>query len=112
VALDAAARREGSRQSGRGLRFGLYACGWDLVTLPLGLLVLMLTDGPLSALRHSARGLTAPNSAAVAYAQHVHRFERDVAVRAARRAVTLVFVPVVALIVVGFAAGLMWAARR
>lgn len=112
VALDAAARREGSRQSGRGLRFGLYACGWDLVTLPLGLLVLMLTDGPLSALRHSARGLTAPNSAAVAYVQHAHRFERDAAVRAARRAVTLVFVPVVALIVVGFAAALSWAARR
>lgn len=111
VALDSAAHREGSAHSGRGLRFGFYACGWDLVTLPLGLLVLMLTDGPLSALRHSARGLTAPNSAAIAYVQHVHRFERDVAVRASRRAVTLVFVPVVLLVFVGFVAGLMLAAR-
>jgi hypothetical protein len=111
VALDAAARREGSRQSGRGLRFGFYACGWDLVTLPLGLLVLTVTDGPVSALRHSARGLTAPNSAAVAYLAHVHHFEREVAQRAARRAVGLVFVPMLALIVLGFVAGLLWAAR-
>lgn len=112
VALDASARREGSRQSGRGLRFGLYACGWDLVTLPLGLLVLTLTDGPVTALRHSARGLTAPNSAAIAYLSHVHRFERDVATRVSRRAVGVVFVPMVALVVLGFGAGLVWAAAH
>lgn len=107
AALDAAARREGSRQNGRGLRFGLYACGWDLVTLPLGLLVLMFTDGPLTALRHSARGLTAPNKAALAYVAHVHRFEPAQAARAARRAVTIVFVPLVALLFVGFVAALL-----
>lgn len=111
VALDAAARREGSRQPGRGLRFGLYGCGWDLVTLPIGLLLLTLTDGPLSALRHSARGLTAPNSAALAYLGHVHRLERATALRASRRAVGIVFVPLVALVVLGFIAGLSWAAR-
>jgi hypothetical protein len=111
AALDAAARREGSHQAGRGLRFGLYSCGWDLVTLPLGLLLLTFTDGPVSALRHSARGLTAPNTAAIAYLAHVHHFERDVAQRAARRAVGIVFVPMVALIVTGFAVGLAWAAR-
>lgn len=111
LALDASARREGSHQAGRGLRFGLYSCGWDLVTLPLGLLLLTLTDGLISALRHSARGLTAPNSAAVAYVSHVHRFERDVAARVARRAVGIVFVPMLALIVLGFVTGLLWAAR-
>ncbi|HXK18203.1 MAG TPA: hypothetical protein VNG33_10400, partial [Polyangiaceae bacterium] len=111
AALDAAARREGSHQSGRGLRFGLYSCGWDLVTLPLGLLLLTFTDGPASALRHSARGLTAPNTAAIAYLAHVHHFERDVAQRAARRAVGIVFVPMLALIVAGFAVGLAWAAH-
>jgi hypothetical protein len=111
VALDAAARREGSRQSGRGLRFGLYACGWDLVTLPLGLLVLTFTDGPVSALRHSARGITAPNTAAMAYLAHVHHFEPDAALRASRRAVAIVFVPMLALIVLGFVAGLLWAAH-
>jgi hypothetical protein len=111
AALDAAARRYGSRQTGRGLRFGLYSCGWDLVTLPLGLLVLTLTDGPLAALRYSARGLTAPNSAAVAYLVHVHRFEREVALRASRRAVGVVFLPMLALIVLAFTLGLFWAAR-
>lgn len=111
AALDAAARREGSRQTGRGLRFGLYACGWDLVTLPLGLLVLTLTDGPVTALRHSARGLTAPNSAAIAYLAHVHRFEPEVATQASRRAVGIVFVPLVALIALGFVMGLIWVAR-
>jgi len=109
VALDASARREGSHQTGRGLRFGLYACGWDLVTLPLGLLVLTLTDGPVTALRHSARGLTAPNSAALAYLVHVHHFEPDVAARVSRRAVGIVFVPMVLLVGIGFAAGLLWA---
>jgi hypothetical protein len=111
LALDASARRQGSLQTGRGLRFGLYSCGWDLVTLPLGLMVLTLTDGVASALRHSARGLTAPNSAAVAYLGHVHRFEPDVAQRVSRRAVGIVFVPLLALILLGFAAGLLWAAR-
>ncbi len=109
AALDAAARREGSRQSGRGLRFGFYACGWDLVTLPLGLMLLTLTDGPLSALRNSARGLTAPNSAALAYVTHVHQLEPAPAKRASRRAVTLVFAPLLAIIVIGFALGLFWA---
>jgi len=111
IALDAAARGAGSRQIGRGLRFGLYSCGWDLVTLPLGLLLLTLTDGPVSALRHSGRGLTAPGSAALAYLGHVHHFERDLALGVSRRAVGIVFVPMVALIVLGFALGLLWAAR-
>jgi len=111
LALDASARRQGSRQAGRGLRFGLYSCGWDLVTLPLGLLVLTLTDGVVSALRHSARGLTAPNSAAIAYLERVHHFERDVAGRLARRAVALVFFPTVALVATGFVAALLFASR-
>lgn len=111
AALDAAARSQGSHQKGRGLRFGLYACGWDLVTLPLGLLLLTMTDGPVTALRHSARGLTAPHSAALAYLAHVHHFERDVATRVSRRAVGIVFVPMLALIVLGFVLGLWWAAH-
>jgi hypothetical protein len=111
AALDSAARREGSHRSGRGLRFGLYACGWDLVTLPLGLLLLTFTDGPISAVRHSARGLTAPNSAALAYLAYVHQFESGVAKRVARRAVGIVFVPMLALIVAGFVGGLIWAAQ-
>jgi hypothetical protein len=111
LALDSAAKRAGSLRSGRGLRFGLYGCGWDLVTLPLGLLLLSFTDGPVSGVRHSARGLTAPSAAATAYLTHVHQLEADAATKAARRAVGLVFVPMLALIVAGFCFGLWWAAR-
>lgn len=110
-ALDASARREGSRSIGRGTRFGLYSCGWDLVTLPLGLLVLMLTDGPISALRHSARGLTAPNTAALSYLTHVHHLEPEAALRASRRAVGRVFVPLLLVVIAAFVGGLTWAAR-
>ncbi len=110
VALDSAARREGSLSHGRGLRFGLYGCGWDLVTLPLGLLLLTFTDGVVSGVRHSARGLTAPNTAAMAYLTHVHRLEHDAATRASRRAVRRVFGPMLALVVAGFVVGLAWAA--
>ncbi|RYZ07189.1 MAG: hypothetical protein EOO73_12520 [Myxococcales bacterium] len=112
VALDRAARQEGSLRGGggRGLRFGLYSCGWDLVTLPLGLLLLTLTDGLLSAVRHSARGLTAPSAAANAYLENVHGLEPSAVHRASRRAVRLVFAPTLALIVAGFAIGLWWAA--
>jgi hypothetical protein len=111
-ALDAAARREGSRQPGRGLRFGLYGCGWDLVTLPLGLLSLMLTDGLGTALRHSARGLTAPTAASLAYLTHVHRLDQPEAQRATRRAVRLVLIPTVLVVAIALLVGLGWAAHR
>ncbi len=110
AALDAAAKREGSRATARGARFGLYSCGWDLVTLPLGLLVLTLTDGLLTALRHSARGLTAPNTAAMSYLAHVHQLEPAAALRASRRAVGLVFVPLLLVVIAAFVLGLAWAA--
>ncbi len=40
VALDVAARRHGGRsQRRRAIRFGLYACGWDLMLGPVGLVL-------------------------------------------------------------------------
>lgn len=35
-----------STDANRGLRFGLYACGWDLLTSPLGLFASVLAHGP------------------------------------------------------------------
>jgi len=110
VALDTAAKRAGSREVGRGLRFGLYSCGWDLVTLPLGLLVLTFTDGPVAAVRYSPRGLTAPRRASLAYLTHVHHFEREAAPAVSARAIVLVVVPMVAIVSVAFILGLVWAA--
>jgi hypothetical protein len=111
VALDRAARQHGSRQPGLGVRFGLYACGWDLVTLPLGLLLLTVTDGPFTALRHSGRGVTAPGRAALAYLTHVHRLDHDAAQRS-QRSIAVVLTPVVAALLFALIGAWLWAARR
>ncbi len=111
LALDTAARRAGSRQAGRGLRFGLYSCGWDLMTLPLGLLMLVVTDGPAAALRCAPRGLTAPRRAALAYLVQVHQFEREQARGISGSALWLVVVPMLVIVTVVTASGLLWAAH-
>ncbi|HEX3850391.1 MAG TPA: hypothetical protein VHW01_05455, partial [Polyangiaceae bacterium] len=101
VALDVAARRFGGRSSGRGLRFGLYACGWDLVTLPFGLLTTALLDGMTAARRAAPLGLTAPLSAAQAYLIGLHGLTPDTARLAARRAAYFTAVPLLVILVAG-----------
>jgi hypothetical protein len=85
--LDLGARRLGSRRRGRGVRFGLYACGWDLVTLPLGLAVVAVGDGLGEALKTAPLSLTVPARAARAYLMGVHRLDEHDARRAARFAI-------------------------
>ncbi len=85
LGLDLGARRQGSRsRRGRGLRFGLYACGWDLVTLPLGLAVVAIADGPRAAARIAPLGMTVPAKAARAYLRGVHQLDSEQARGAAR----------------------------
>jgi hypothetical protein len=86
VTIDRAARRVGSRRRGRGLRFGLYACGWDLVTLPLGLVAVALGDGPAAAGRALAAAITTPSIATRAYLGGFHALDPERARVAARRA--------------------------
>ena len=51
LAIDVGATRCGARRARtRALRFGLYACGWDLVMGPLGALVVAFKEGPGAAL--------------------------------------------------------------
>ncbi|HEY4102834.1 MAG TPA: hypothetical protein VGM44_03050 [Polyangiaceae bacterium] len=100
VALDVAARRHGTRKRGRGLRFGLYACGWDLITLPLGLLALAFVEGLPAARRALPLGLTAPLQSAEGYLVGVHGFRPEVARATARRAAHFTAVPVLAVIAV------------
>ena len=86
--LDWGARRAGSsRKFGRGLRFGLYACGWDFVTLPLGILMLCREGGISRGLKSVPLGLTVPKPASMAYLRGVHRLSVDAATRASRFAV-------------------------
>jgi hypothetical protein len=84
--IDRAARKAGSSRRGRGLRFGLYACGWDLVTLPRGLLVLLFTDGPSAVRRAAGLAVSVPNRAARAYLAGVHGLDPALTASAARSA--------------------------
>ncbi len=86
VLVDRAAGLAGSRKRGRGLRFGLYACGWDLVTLPLGLLVVTATEGLGAARRAAGLALSVPAQATRAYLSGVHALDPMRAQKAARRA--------------------------
>ena len=111
VLTDRAARRAGSQHRGRGLRFGLYACGWDLVTLPLGLLIVAVSDGFGVAGRAAAQSLAAPAVATRAYLSGVHGLAAPQAKQAARSAAfATVAVAVVSLIVA--ALGAAWLAAR
>ncbi len=72
VGLDLGARLQGGHPR-HGVRFGCYACGWDLLTLPLGVLLTALTVGPRPALRALSLGVTAPRRAGAAYLRGVHQ---------------------------------------
>ena len=104
LALDLAARRYGSRRAGRGLRFGLYACGWDLITLPLGLLATAIFSGLSAARRAAPLGLTAPAHAAEAYLMGLHGLSGEQARFAARRAAYVTVTPVLVMLLVAGAA--------
>ncbi|HET7541291.1 MAG TPA: hypothetical protein VFK05_15540 [Polyangiaceae bacterium] len=101
LALDAAARRYGGRRLGRGLRFGLYGCGWDLITLPLGLLITALSSGFAAARRAAPLGLTAPGQASEAFLIGMHGLSPETAGLAARRAALFTIAPVLLTLAVG-----------
>jgi hypothetical protein len=101
VALDLAASRSGGKSSGRGLRFGLYACGWDLITLPLGLLTTALVGGLGAARRAVPLGLTAPRQAAEAYLLGWHGLAPESARLALRRAAYFTAIPLLAILSLG-----------
>jgi hypothetical protein len=101
MALDLAARRLGGRRFGRGLRFGLYACGWDLITLPLGLIITALGSGFAAARRAAPLGLTAPAQASEAFLIGMHGLSPEAARLAARRAAYFTIIPVLLTLALG-----------
>jgi hypothetical protein len=89
-ALDVGARRSGSpRQTNRSLRFGLYACGWDLVTLPAGLAMVAVLDGLSAAREALPLGWKAPGRAAHAYLRSAYRLDEAKAHCASRFALSV-----------------------
>jgi len=88
--LDLGVRRIGGRaKAARGIRFGLYSCGWDLVTLPAGLAMLAITDGFGAARKAAPLSLTIPRRATLAFLRGVYRMDEAGAVHAARFSIVM-----------------------
>jgi hypothetical protein len=111
AALDAGARRQGARpERRRAVRFGLYACGWDLMSGPLGALVMLVTRGMRDAVELAELAMRVPGRASVALLSGVYQLPPDRVARARRfgsAAAALVAVVsglIVAVVVVSFAA--------
>ncbi|MFT3770085.1 MAG: hypothetical protein QM820_32045 [Minicystis sp.] len=74
AALDAGARRLGARpQRRRAVRFGLYACGWDLMSGPLGAVVTLASQGLRATLELGELAVRAPGRSSRALLQGVYQ---------------------------------------
>jgi hypothetical protein len=83
VALDAGARRQGARsQRRRALRFGLYACGWDLMSGPIGAIASALSEGRKAAGAALSASMHVPARATAALLQGVYSLSPAHAARA------------------------------
>jgi hypothetical protein len=85
AALDAGARRLGARPARRrAVRFGLYACGWDLMSGPLGALMMLVTRGLHDALALAELAVRVPGRASQAMLTGIYQLPPDRAARARR----------------------------
>ena len=85
AALDLGARRQGARpQRRRALRFGLYACGWDLMAGPLGALVTLISSGRKGVAELLSLAMRAPGASSAALLQGVYALPPRDAARARR----------------------------
>ncbi|UQA62133.1 hypothetical protein [Polyangium aurulentum] len=85
AALDAGARKQGARpQRRRALRFGLYACGWDLMTGPLGATVVLVTRGAKAMAEIASLTMRVPGKASLALLTGVYGLAGERAARAQR----------------------------
>jgi hypothetical protein len=83
LSIDRGAAKQGaaSRKT-RALRFGLYACGWDLVIGPIGAIVIAVKEGVRSTLEILNLGSGLPTRATKAFLRGCYRLEGDAAKRA------------------------------
>jgi hypothetical protein len=82
LSIDLGASASGARRSpARALRFGLYACGWDLVMGPLGALVVAFKEG-VTAAWGVLDLVTVPGRATRAFLRGAYRLEGERAQRA------------------------------
>jgi hypothetical protein len=83
LSIDHGASKQGapSRKT-RALRFGLYACGWDLVIGPLGALLVAVKEGAKHTLEILNLGSGLPTRATKAFLRGCYRLEGERAKRA------------------------------
>jgi hypothetical protein len=92
ISIDMGAVGSGARRArSRALRFGLYACGWDLVMGPLGAIVIAFKEGATAALGVLDL-VTVPARATRAFLRGCYRLEGERANKALATATTGVFV--------------------
>jgi hypothetical protein len=105
AALDAGARLQGALpQRRRALRFGLYACGWDLMAGPLGAVVVGASKGLKDALDLIDHAVRVPGRATNALLQGVYKLPPEGVARARRMgAIAAVLIALVSGVVVALA---------
>lgn len=92
LAIDVGATASGARRSrSRALRFGLYACGWDLVMGPLGAVVVAFKEG-LAAAWGIVDLVNAPSRATRAFLRGCYGLEGERATKAVAASATGVIV--------------------
>lgn len=86
-ALDRGARLNGgARRPRQAIRFGLYACGWDLMASPAGAAATLLTKGPGATAGLVGLAVRAPRQACWALLRGVYGLDEPSVVRARRTA--------------------------
>jgi hypothetical protein len=84
VALDVGARGASAGSLSRGLRFGLYATGWDLVLGPIGFVAVGAQSGLRAALSLGRLAMGLPTRSALAFLEGRHGLVGDAAKPALR----------------------------
>ncbi|HEY8079481.1 MAG TPA: hypothetical protein VIF62_35365 [Labilithrix sp.] len=81
--IDVGAAKNGARHARtRALRFGLYACGWDLVMSPIGAMVVGFKEGAGAAFDVLGLGNGLPTRATRAFLRGCYRLDGEPAKRA------------------------------
>jgi hypothetical protein len=78
LSIDVGARKQGGRPArSRALRFGLYACGWDLVMGPIGAVVVAIKEGFGEALNLASALSGLPTRATNAFLRGCYHLEGE-----------------------------------
>lgn len=82
----------------QSLRFGLYACGWDLLTSPAGVVATLKSKGPSQTMAVIGNAIRAPRPALRAYQEELRHFEPAARRRALRLSIVVLGVTLCALL--------------